>query len=84
MEQPKFRVAVREVRDRFGKLMEIKKKIESVERRAFGMQGVDHDEDEVYRSLTDIHNRIEDVKLIWETANDKEKRQKRKRKKQKT
>ena len=51
------------------------KKNENDERRASGIQGVDHDEDGVYRGLTDIHNRIEDAKLIWETANDKKKRE---------
>eukprot|EP00794_Sanderia_malayensis_P017837 gene17837-biopygen15266 len=67
---PAFRVAVRAVRDRFSKLMEKFKKIEKEEERASGIQGADFDE--LYRGLSDINDRIEDAKLVWEEASDKD------------
>ena len=71
MANPTFRVAVRAVRDRFLKLMDKFKKMEKEEERASGIQGADFDE--LYRGLSDINDRMEDAKLVWEEARDREK-----------
>ena len=71
LERPKFCVAVRAVRDRFFKLIEKFKKHEKEEARASGIQGKDFDE--IYRGLTDINQRMEEVKNSWEEATEKEK-----------
>eukprot|EP00794_Sanderia_malayensis_P002113 gene2113-biopygen1891 len=80
MTKPAFRVAVRAVRDRFSKLMDKFKKIEKEEARASGIQRADFDE--LYRGLSDINDRIEDAKLVWEEASDKD-REKENNKKEK-
>ena len=71
LERPKFRVAVRAVRDRFFKLIEKFKKHEKEGARASGIQGEDFDE--IHRGLTDINQRMEEVKTGWEEATEKEK-----------
>ena len=69
--RPKFRVAVRAVWDRSFKLIENFKKHEKEEARASGIQG--EDLDEIYRGLTDIYQRMEEIKTGWEEATEKEK-----------
>ena len=70
MANPTFRVAVRAVRDRFLKLMDKFKKMEKEEERASGIQGADFDE--LYRGLSDINDSMEDAKLVWEEASDRD------------
>lgn len=73
LEKPKFRVTVRSVRDKFTKMVAKYKKIENDETTASGITGKEFDE--VYRGMTDILERIDEAKLIWETENAKEKTQ---------
>ncbi len=60
LERPKFRVAVRAVQDRFFKLIEKFKKHEKEKARASGIQS--NDFNEIYRGLTEINQRMEEVK----------------------
>jgi len=71
LERPKFRVAVRAVRDRFFKLMEKFNKNEKEEARASGIVGAEFDE--VYMGLTDITQRMEEARNSWEEKTEKEK-----------
>ena len=71
LEKPKFRVTVRSVRDRFTKMVEKYKKLDNEEARATGITGREFDE--VYQGMTDILERMEEAKLIWETDNTLEK-----------
>ncbi len=64
LEAPKFRVSVRAVREKFGKLMKSFKENEREEVRASGIEGADYDE--IYRGLTDIDLRMEEVKALQE------------------
>ena len=52
MEQPKSRVLVRSVRDRFKKLIEQFKKNEQEEEKASSIEGLEFDE--IYKGLNDI------------------------------
>ena len=71
LERPKFRVAVRAVRDRFFKLMEKFNKNEKEEARASGIEGAEFDE--IYMGLTDINQRMEEARNSWKETTEKEK-----------
>ena len=62
---------MRAVRDRFFKLIEKFKKHEKEKARVSGTQS--NDFNEIYRGLTEINQRMEEVKTGWEEATEKEK-----------
>ncbi len=70
IEKPVICVAVRALRDRFSRLMEKFQKNEQEDARAAGIQGKEFDK--LYPVLSDINDRMEDVKLAWEEATEKE------------
>ena len=70
LEAPTFRVSVRAVRDRFAKLLKNFKENEREEARASGIDGADYDE--IYRGLTDIDIRINEVKALQEEKDERQ------------
>ena len=71
LEKPKFKVAVRAVRDRFVKLTDKYKQNEREETKASGIEGIEPDE--IYKGLMDIDQRMEEAKSRWAEITVKEK-----------
>ena len=57
-----FKVTERSVREKFTKMIEAFRENENQEIKASGLQGKEYDE--IYRALTDIHQRMKEAKAM--------------------
>ena len=65
-----FKVTERSVREKFTKMIDAFRKNENQEIKASGIQGKEYDE--IYRALTDIHQRMKEAKAMWDKNSERE------------